>query len=143
MIMKAAGLKKSAVPETVARETEACEEGATWNIDFSLVSPSSQSRVIVRLFIGRSVGEGEHMSLGRTSFFTITPPRAGTTRRILWRGSGRYYRPTMDDKALQSDRNRVLSTSDGSPDSYRIQRPFPVVAHGEVLEIAEMVGMVP
>ena len=70
---------------------------------------------------------------------------AGPTRRILCRRVRQMLIvQLMDDEGAPIRIEQgVEPLRQGHPTRDRIQRPIPVVVHGEVLEIAEMIGMVP
>jgi len=93
------------------------------------------------------VGEGDFPVIrDELSFFhNHTARDAGPTRRILCRRVRQILIvQLMDDEgAPVRIEQGVEPLGQGHPARDRIQRPFPVVAHREVLEIAEMVGMVP
>ena len=81
----------------------------------------------------------------KISFFHNHAARdAGPTRRILCQRVRQILIiQLMDDEgAPVLIEQGVEPLRQGHPARDRIQRPLPVIVHGEVLEIAEMVGMV-
>ena len=109
---------------------------------------SCQSRVFrAAILQAVPVGEGDFPVIrDELSFFhNHTARDAGPTRRILCRRVRQILIvQLMDDEgAPVLIEQGVEPFGQGHPACDRIQRPFPIVAHGEVLKITEMVGMVP